>query len=44
MANNRRFEAIRSDMMPGEEVRFWWKAGLLSFGERWVIVTTESGW
>ena len=41
MANNRRFEAVRSDLMPGEELRFWWKAGLLSFGERWVIVTTE---
>lgn len=41
MANNRRFQAAQSDLMPGEEVRFWWKAGLLSFGERWVIVTTE---
>ena len=41
MANNRRFEGIKSDLTPGEEVRFWWKAGLLSFGERWVIVTTE---
>ena len=41
MANNRRFQAARSALMPGEEVRFWWKAGLFSFGERWVIVTTE---
>ena len=41
MANNRRFEGIKSDLMPGEEVRFWWKEGLLSFGERWVIVTTD---
>lgn len=41
MANNRRFEGIKSDLMPGEELRFWWKAGLLAFGERWVIVTTE---
>ena len=41
MANNRRFEAARSDLMASEEVRFWWKAGLLSFGERWVVVTTE---
>ena len=41
LANNRRFEGIKSDLVPGEEVRFWWKAGLLSFGERWVIVTTE---
>lgn len=41
MANNRRFNTARSDLMPGEEVRFWWEAGIFSFGERWVIVTTE---
>ena len=41
LANNRRFNTARSDLMPGEELRFWWKAGLLSFGERWVIVTTD---
>ena len=39
--NNRRFESARTDLAPGEEVRFWWKAGFLSFGERWVVVTTE---
>ena len=40
-ANNRRFEAARTDLAPGEEVRFWWKAGFPSMGARWVVVTTE---
>ncbi len=40
-SNNRRFETARTDLAPGEEVRFWWKAGFLSLGERWVVVTTE---
>ena len=40
-SNNRRFEAARTDLAPGEEVRFWWKAGFMSMGERWVVVTTE---
>ena len=39
--NNRKFEAARADLAPGEQVRFWWKAGFLSFGERWVVLTTE---
>ena len=39
--NNRRFKAARTDLMPGEEVRFWWKVNFPSLGTRWAVVTTE---
>ena len=35
--NNRRFEAARTDLEPGEEARFWWKPGFPSMGARWVV-------
>lgn len=36
-ANNRRFQATRTDLTPWEEARFSWKAGFPSMGARWVI-------
>ena len=39
--HNRRFEAARTDLEPGEEARFWWKSGFPSMGAQWVVVTTE---
>lgn len=40
-ANNRWFEAARTDLASGEEVRLWWKAGFPFMGARWVVVATE---
>lgn len=40
-ANSRRLETARTDLKPGEEVRFWWKSGFPSMGAQWMVITTE---
>lgn len=40
-SHRERLEAARTDLEPGEEVRFWWRSGFPSMGSSWVVITTE---
>ena len=40
-ANNRWFRGAQEDLAPGEMVRYSWKSGFPTLGEKWVVITTE---
>ena len=40
-ANTRWFQGAQANLAPGETVRYSWKSGFPSMGEKWVVITTE---
>ncbi len=40
-ANTRWFQGAQASLAPGETVRYAWKSGFPSMGEKWVVITTE---